>query len=76
MDIAKEREERENFTGGDTGDFTTSTSLPLGPRIQVVSDNTNSGIPTARGNHKVNDNIALNTSSSEARDMAQDKDNR
>lgn len=82
IDIAKEREERESFTGTIGGDFN-SESPPVAvhvpdknspPSSHVVNQNTTpklSQVVTSKPS-----NVTSNSSTFEARDMVQENDNR
>lgn len=90
IDIAKEREERDNFTGT-SGDYS-SDSTPVTSVTAVVPDK-NYSPPTARGgvnqnttpkhshvttkpSNMTSTNVTSNSSTFEARDMVQENDNR
>lgn len=70
IDIAKEREERENFAADSSGD--SSPPLALSGSV-VVKDNHNSP-PITKSNLK--HSVTSNPTPSEAREVAQEKDNR
>lgn len=69
IDIAKEREEREIFAAG-----TAASSSSMGPTIHVVAGSNSP--PIIKSSLKVNQNSIGKHSPSEAREVAQDKDNR
>ena len=70
IDIAKEREERDLFTA-ETGDYAPTSVVPTSSTDDVGSISQ----PT-KTSQKVNQNTILRHSPSEAREVAQDKDNR
>ncbi len=72
IDIAKEREERENFTGDIPAASTTTSSGGSGAK-QTLPDNTNS--PTINRRVNQNNSSSSDPSPSESRDVAQENDN-
>ncbi len=73
IDIAKEREERENFTG-DSVEYNNTGSPPLVDSAPESPDKNNSP-PTTRGNLRGSSNQNVTSNSVEARDLAKEKDN-